>query len=135
MTRGLVARGLAVAGVAALVLSVVAVAAAEARGTGGVDREAAGTSRRDETGRGAVPAAEARGTAGVAGKAAAAALPEATEVEKARALAAVGIVADSEWIILPDRGFVSRLLTDAKSAPLLEVRAVARAALDVDGSE
>jgi hypothetical protein len=65
----------------------------------------------------------------------AAALPEATELEKVRALAAIGIVADGEWLILPDRGFVSRLLTDAKSAPLLEVRTAARAALDVDGSD
>ncbi|MEV6635108.1 hypothetical protein AB0M54_30595, partial [Actinoplanes sp. NPDC051470] len=79
----------------------------------------------------AVPGAEAGVARPVAGRSAAVALPEATEVEKARALAAVGIVADGEWIILPDRGLVSRLLTDVKSAPLLEVRARARAALDV----
>jgi hypothetical protein len=78
----------------------------------------------------AAPGAEAR-----AAQAAAVDLPEATEVEKAKALAAIGIVADGEWIILPDRSFVSRLLTDAKSAPLIEVRAAARAALDVEGTD
>jgi hypothetical protein len=81
----------------------------------------------------AAPGAEARSAP--AGVAQAAALPEATEVEKAAALAAIGIVADGEWIILPDRSFVSRLLTDAKSVPLLEVRAAARAALDVEGAD
>ncbi len=79
----------------------------------------------------AAPGAEAR----TALSAQAADLPEAMGPEKARALAAIGIVADGEWIILPDRSFVSRLLTDAKSAPLTEVRAAAQAALNVEGTE
>jgi hypothetical protein len=70
-----------------------------------------------------------------AAQAAAVDLPEATEIEKAKALAAIGIVADGEWIILPDRSFVSRLLTDPKSAPLTEVRAAAQAALNTEGAD
>ncbi len=85
----------------------------------------------------AAPGAGARTAASALAKAAAQAaeLPEADGDEKARALAAVGIVADGEWIVLPDRSFVSRLLTDGKSAPLLEVRAAARAALDAEGTD
>ncbi len=84
----------------------------------------------------AMPAVAAPG-AGVRAAQAAAAdeLPEATGEEKEKALAAIGVLPDGEWLILPDRSFVSRLLTDAKSAPLLEVRAAARAALDVEGAE
>ena len=84
----------------------------------------------------AMPAVAATGAeARLALSAQAAELPEATGEEKENALAAIGVVPDGEWLILPDRSFVSRLLRDAKSEPLLEVRAAARAALDVEGAE
>ena len=84
----------------------------------------------------AMPAVAAPG-AGVraAAQAAAMDLPEATGEEKEKALAAIGVVPDGEWLILPDRSFVSRLLTDPKSAPLTEVRAAAQAALNTEGTD